>query len=253
MLEANFKKHIKKLHQKKYRKEFHEFLVEGVKGVDELIGSDLDIIAIIIEGNRRDQDDIAQIIQKAEQEDIDLYYAGRKDIDEIKDADTFPGIMAVVGRPDDPLDAFSDGPIIALDRVKDPGNMGTIIRTADWFGIENILLSEESVDPYSPKTVRSTMGSIARVVIHESDEIVQSLERLKKAGYSVVTLALDGEPIDTADFDEKTVYVFGSESHGVSDAVRNISNKSVLIPGKGSAESLNVAISAAIVMSMINK
>lgn len=251
MLEQNFKKHIKKLHQKKYRKEFHEFLVEGVKGVEELIGSDLDIIAIVVEGNRRDQDDIARVIQQADAEEIDLYYAGRKDIDEIKDADTFPGIMAVVERPDDPIEALSDEPIIALDRVKDPGNMGTIIRTADWFGIQNILLSEESVDPYSPKTVRSTMGSIARVVIHESDDIVQSLGRLKKSGYSVVILALDGEPIDSFDFDEKTVYVFGSESHGVSNAVRNISDKNVLIPGKGNAESLNVAVSAAIAMSRI--
>lgn len=253
MLSISVKKHLLKLQQKKYREEFKEFFVEGIKGVEEALSEKVEIILIIIQGDRREEPEFAKIIALAEKNKIPLEYCGRKDLDEIKTTYTFPGILAVVNMPDFGLDDLIDGPIIALDQINDPGNLGTIIRTADWFGIKNILLSEGSVEPYNPKVVRSTMGSIFRVKIFTSSNIEQNLISLKKDyGYKICSLTMNGEDLNKSKLlTGKIVYLFGSESHGVRQELEKIVDKSYTIKGKGMAESLNVAMAAGILMNKI--
>lgn len=246
-------KHLKQLQEKKYRREFEEFTVEGVKGVKEALLSEMEVVLIIIDGKLREEPEMLEIINLADEHEAVVEFCGRLDIDNIKTTETFPGVMAVVDRPDyGSEDLVNSSPIIALDGLKDPGNLGTIIRTADWFGIKNIILSEDTVEPYNPKVVRSTMGSIFRVKIFESTNIVHTLTQLiTKEGYAVVALDMNGQNLDKLKHSKKTIYIFGSESHGVSHKLDNLITERYTIPGKGNAESLNVAVAAGILMSKI--
>jgi TrmH family RNA methyltransferase len=263
MLTKSIIKHLKQLSQKKFRKEFQEFTVEGIKGVSEALNSDADVILVIVEGNKRDEKEMSNIIKSAEKKNIQVEFCGRKDIPQIKTTETFPGVIAVVSQedylPEDLLDGQS---IICLDNIKDPGNLGTIIRTADWFGINNIVLSEDSVDPYNPKVVRSTMGSIFRGKIFVSKNIVQTLEQLKSEKYKLNGLVMDGEDLNKMKTgSKKQVYILGSESHGIRSELEELLDNKYTIQGKpatssghaGRAESLNLAISAGILMSKINE
>lgn len=255
MLPKSTIKHLNELQQKKHRTAAQEFIVEGVKGVSEAIQADAEVLLLVVDGNLRDEADMSALIKLAEQNEIQVEFCGRKDIGEIKTTDTFPGVLAVVQTNDIGLEEIAEGTIVALDGVKDPGNLGTIIRTADWFGIKNILLAEDSVDPYNPKVVRSTMGSIFRTDIFESQNLATSLKLLKeKFGYTVVSLEMNGvnlpEKLGKKGI-EKNIFLFGSESHGVRPEIAKFVDTKYTIPGKGQAESLNVAVAAAIVMSRI--
>jgi len=251
MLPQKTIKHILKLQQKKYRKEFAEFLVEGVKGVYEGLRSDADVLLVLVEGSRRDEPEFAELIQLAEEKDVAIEFVVRKDIGEIKTTETFPGVLAVISIPEiAPEDVLEGGPVIVLDNIKDPGNLGTIIRTADWFGIEHIVLSEDSVDPYNPKVVRSTMGSIFRIKIFEAQHLENFLRNASKE-YVLVGLDLDAAPIEKLKPKKNAMYIFGSESHGLRPELEQMLHERYTIAGKGSAESLNVAVSAGILMSKL--
>lgn len=251
MLHKKTIKHINKLQQKKYRKDNGEFLVEGVKGVFEALSSEAEVLAVFMEGSKRDEKEMAEIVSLCENNHVPIEFIGRKEIGEIKTTDTFPGVLAVLGIKEvSPEMVLESGPIICLDHVNDPGNLGTIIRTADWFGIKNIILSEGSVDPYNPKVVRSTMGSMFRVNIFEAKNAEKLLKKAKEK-YTLVGLDLEGKPMDKLKAKPNTIYVFGSESHGLSTELEKLLDESYSIPGKGDAESLNLAISAGILMSRI--
>jgi len=250
MLQKSVIKHIHELQQKKYRNQSKEFLVEGMKGVLEAVKSEAEVILVIIEGSKRDIKDIKDIIRYCDIKNVPYEFCGRLDVDKIKTTETFSGVMAVVAQPDVMLeDVIDNTPIICLDGVKDPGNLGTIIRTADWFGVKNIILSEDSVEPYNDKVVRSTMGSIFRVRVHESAGLVRTLGQLKKEKYEIVGLVMNGQEMgDKKIRDGRCVYVFGSESHGVRPEVEKLLDKKYTISGKGGAESLNVAVACGIVL-----
>ena len=252
MLENNLKKRIYKLHQKKFRREFGEFLIEGIKSIEEALRSDTHVRVVVMEGKRRDDEGMLRLAELAKKKDVNVEYCGRNDIDEIKTTHTFSGVIAIVEMPDYELQELQNSkPIVLLDRISDPGNLGTIIRTADWFGISNILLSEDSVELCNEKVVRSTMGSVFRVKIVGSLEIVEDVKRLKKMGYRIVCLTMDGKDFSKFKPSAKTVYIFGSESHGVSQKLIELSDESFIIMGNGLAESLNVAVAAGIVLSKI--
>ncbi|MEK7644579.1 MAG: RNA methyltransferase [Patescibacteria group bacterium] len=253
MISKETVKHLKQLQEKKYRREFNEFTVEGVKGVSEALESKMTVALIVIDGKLRDRDDMREIIKLADSLEVATEFCGRLDIDNIKTTETFPGVIAIVETPDyGSVDLADNSPIIALSGLKDPGNLGTIIRTADWFGIKNIILGEDTVEPYNPKVVRSTMGSLFRVKIFESNNIVQTISNLKdKQNYAVVALDMAGKNLTEMKSPKKTIYIFGNESHGLEPKLDNLITERYTIPGRGGAESLNVAVAAGITMSRI--
>lgn len=250
MLTSSIKSHIIKLHQKKYRDDYNEFIVEGFKGVEEAINSGYFVKYLIIDSRLRDNKD--QLIKTAENKKCEVLFCNKPEAEKIKTTDTFPGVLAVVETPKFFLNNLTMGdPIIILDAINDPGNLGTIIRTADWFGIQNIILSENSVDLYSPKVVRSTMGSVFHVKTLESTKIVQTVEEIKKKGYNIFALDIKGDSLDKHQSARQSAYIFGSESHGIRNDLLKLVDKKLTISGKGKAESLNVAVSAGILMSKI--
>lgn len=251
MLSINTKKHLQKLQQKKYRTEYGEFIIEGVKGVEEALRCGQTIQCILVEQKKAREPGAENLLTVARKKGIETYEISEAEASSLKTTDVFPGILAVVKiEKVASLNQFDlTQPIIALDRLNDPGNLGTIIRTADWFGVPQIILSEDSVEPFNPKVARSTMGSIFRTKLFESTNIVQDIEFLKNKGYTVVSLGMAGKNIDSLRPAPKTVYLFGSESHGIRPELEKISQAVYTIPGRGGAESLNVGVAAGILLS----
>ena len=165
---------------------------------------------------------------------------------------TPPGILALVKIPVSAAlnhALLKENFSLALDGVQDPGNMGTIIRTADWFGIEHIFCSEDSVDAYNPKVVQATMGSLARVKVHYADlATVLTESQLPTFG-----ALLDGQNIYNTNFGGEGIIVMGNEGNGISAQIQDIISTPVTIPQAGQAESLNVAMATAIFCSEVRR
>jgi TrmH family RNA methyltransferase len=243
----NTLKHLKKLHQKKYRKEFQEAIIEGKKGVKEAL-LHANVTHIFVEAHR--EEEFEEILNSAEKKEIEVSILDDKDIAQVKTTETYPGVSAIWNIAPASV-AQMHGPIICLDRINDPGNLGTIIRTADWFGIEHILTGEGSVDFYNPKTVRSTMGSCTRQHLYHVHDLTQTLTDLKSRGYTIYALDMNGESYKQAQIkkQDNVVLLFGSESHGIASELLELADHVLTIPRTGNAESLNVGIAVGVVVS----
>ena len=234
MVTKNQIKLVKSLHQKKYRKEAGAFIVEGSKPVEELLSSSFEVTEIYAQGEL-----LSQFPGAIE--------ASKADMERMTALKTPPGVLAVVRLPSWQFTAM-DGAIIALDGISDPGNLGTIIRTADWFGITQLVCSEDTVDEFNPKTVQASMGSLFRVRLLRCDLPLW----LSQQGLKVYGLDMAGESL-YGHQKEHAIYVLGKESTGLSDSVRAALTNTLNIPGKGLAESLNVGIAGALLMSELSR
>lgn len=173
-------------------------------------------------------------------------------IEKISALKTAADVVATVRIPQWPAlvhDTLNKKFSIVLDGIQDPGNMGTIIRTADWFGMENIICSEDCVDVYNPKVVQATMGSLSRINVHYVD-LKQMLTDTKLPVYGAL---LDGGNIYNTNFGTEGLIVMGNEGNGLTDDVKQLVTRAVTIPRGGKAESLNVAIATAIFCSEISR
>ncbi len=229
---------LKSLQQKKFRREHGYFLVEGYKSVAEFVNSGYQIAAIYHTPATAAL--VYKWSKKLKFQEITAY-----DVQKISSHTTPQEVVAQVHLPNWPAldDEHLQGRFsLVLDGVQDPGNLGTIIRTADWFGIENIICSEDTVDAYNPKVVQATMGSLARVNVHYVN-LPATLPALRLPLFGAV---LNGQNIFTADFGREGLIALGNEGNGLRPETAALINQAVTIPRSGKAESLNVAIAAAI-------
>jgi TrmH family RNA methyltransferase len=229
---------IKSLHQKKYRKEHGLFIVEGIKSIKEFIQSSYQIHTIFYNSEQYN------LLPKLPA-NINLFEVKNAELDKISTLQTPQGFLALVHIPKNKeldLKELKNQFTLVLDGVQDPGNMGTIIRTADWFGFKNIICSADCVEVFNPKTVQATMGSLSRVNIYEAD--LQAL--LTANTIPVFGALLDGESIYKTQWGAEGLIILGNEGKGISPEVIKKINKPVTIPRIGEGESLNVAVSAAI-------
>jgi len=233
------------------RQKNKRFLVEGLRSVCEAINSNYNIDFIVLS-----ETFLKHALQKNTQlfkmiNDNKIYQASDQLFNELSDTVTPQGIMAVVEHKSYNFeDAISDKfLIIALDRVKDPGNMGTIVRSSDAAGADAILLSKGCVDIYNPKVIRSTMGSVFHIPLIQSEDFCIELNKLKKLGGQIITTHLKAQKYYyEVDFTRPSIIVMGKEDEGVSDDVLNISDEIVKIPMLGRAESLNVSVAHGIML-----
>lgn len=231
-------KNIKKLHDKKYR--IDSYIVEGIKMVKEAISENqlIELIAI-----REDFEINFDTIN------IKIITVSSKVFDDISDVKTPQGILAVIKKkPNKQIETNTDY-ILALDSLQDPGNMGTIIRTADSANINQIIINKTTVDPYSPKVIRSTMGAIYRMNIIEVENLESTLKELQsKSFFKVITTDLKAEKSIYDINYNRTIVVIGNEANGVSQGVLEIADERVIIPMLGKTESLNASIAASIMI-----
>lgn len=229
------------LKQSKFRKTEHLFLLEGVRLCEEAFRSDLVIKAVII---HKDFDKL-QI-----PENLSVFEANKTQLEQIADSRHPQGIICVAEIPDAGTLPHPDRDklVLALDRIADPGNMGTILRSALWFGVHHLVLGAGCVDPFSPKAVRSSMGAIGYLTIHQSPDLIQSCTEWQEQGGELAALHMDGLPIEKATISGKgCCLVVGSEAHGVDKGLLKIC-PSLSIGGSGKGDSLNAAMATAIAL-----
>ncbi len=243
---------ITKLQQKKYRQELGCFVVEGKRAVHDALESEAKIEQLIVTDRfiRSEQDFFRSPKTKTLTQRNEVLEIGENAFVKMVDTVTPQGIAAVVQLPTNTLAMLENAKLIAiLEDIRDPGNLGTMIRTADWFGVEGMLLIG-GADPYQPKVVRSSMGSLFHVPLVLSHNINQELETLKKQGFTIIVTRPEIEstkgisPVTSS----KQCLIFGSEAHGTSSAIDALADQTLSIPKFGKVESLNVAVSFGIVM-----
>lgn len=242
-------KHIKKLKEKKFRDENNEFIIEGIKLLEEAINEKAIVKKVIICDDCNLDGKIYNSL-KYEIAKLECIYVSEKIFDYISDVKTPQGIMAVIEKKKNDKETinFSDDIILILDNIQDPGNMGTIIRTADSLNIKQIIISKDSSDIYSPKVVRSTMGAIFRINIIESDNLLETIKILKKHKINVISTSLDTNKSIYDISYNKTAIVIGNEANGVSAKIQEISDNKVKIPMLGKTESLNAAVATSVIL-----
>ena len=236
-------KYVKSLSQKKARQKYGEYTIEGIKSVTDAAAAGKTLTGLYI------SDTFFANEKFSYPEGVPLYKIADKVFEKICDTKSPQGILAVVkAEPAHNFEPDLSENYIYCDCVNDPGNLGTIIRTADAAGFGGVLLSEGCADPYSPKTVRSSMGSFFHISI-VADFSYERLEECKKKGFSLFAGALDENTVDyrSADMTLPTIIVVGNEANGVSNRVKELC-QCVKIPILGEAESLNVGVASAILM-----
>jgi len=235
MLSKNQIKHIASLKQKKYRQQYKLFVAEGKKTILELLQSNLQLHQLYTTTLEFDVvDDLVTKISDAELKKISF----------LKSPNT---ALAVFEIPNEASIDFSKL-VVALDNVRDPGNLGTIIRLCDWFGVKDLICSFETVDCYNPKVIQATMGSITRVNVSYMD--LKQMFQIQKT--EVFGAFMDGENVYESKLPNSGILILGNEANGISHEIGNLITKRISIPRLGelqATESLNVANATAILLS----
>ena len=241
-------KHIKKLKDKKERDLSNEYIIEGIKLIQEAIQENAKIKQIIICDDCEKTESIPKdlMYEIAKQECI---YVTNKIFETITEVMNPQGILAIIEKQSKEIQIDDKQDIIlALDDIQDPGNLGTILRTADSIGLTQILVSKGTADSYNPKVVRSTMGAIFRVKIIECEDLVKTLKEIKKHKFEIVVSSLQ---TDNSIYDinyHKKVIVIGNEANGVKKEIQDLADKKIKIPMLGKTESLNASVATGIIL-----
>lgn len=239
MLSKNTVKFIKSLQQKKFRKQERAFFVEGNKNVTELLASDFKVTHLLYTDKFAGSH--PELVNKP---GIASYEVGQKVLESLGSFVTSDSALAVAQtKSNTPLVLDQTDLAIALDNVRDPGNLGTIIRIADWYGIRKLILSEETADFYNPKVLNSSMGSFTRVEFFYTN-LQNFLSQTKLPVYGAF---LEGENIHQASLKASGIILMGNESNGISDSLASLVSTKLTIPSFGQAESLNVAVATAVI------
>ncbi|SEJ45307.1 RNA methyltransferase, TrmH family [Cyclobacterium xiamenense] len=245
MLSKNTVKFIKSLHQKKFRRQEQAFFVEGAKNVTELLRSDYTCTHLLY------TDKFA-----ASWPDMVAGFSGDKVNvlpTVLKSLGTFSSndqaMALAISKPNLPIQVVPGELVLALDDIRDPGNLGTIIRIADWYGIKKMLLSPETADLYNPKVVHASMGSFTRLEF----EYVALSEKLQEVGVPVFGAFLEGLSIHAHQGQADGILLMGNESHGISSELEKLVSQKLTIPAFGGAESLNVAVATAVLCDHLRR
>ena len=241
-------KHIRKLKDKKYRDEYNEYVVEGIKIEEEAEKENVKIKQIIICNDTTKTYEIPTHIM-LEIAKYECIYVTDKIFNLITQVTNPQGIMAIIEKnsKENEID-YTQDIILALDDVQDPGNLGTILRTADSIGLNQIVVSKGTADAFNSKVVRSTMGAIFRIKIVETENLIQSIKEMKKHHFKLMVTSLQTEnSIYDINFNKKII-VIGNEANGVSKEIQDMADEKAKIPMFGRTESLNASVAAGIVM-----
>lgn len=249
MISKNKIKYILSLQKKKVREEKHQYVIEGDKLVNEYLLSGIGLKLLVAKPVY-----IASLLSQEKAIIDEIEPAGYEDLKRISTLKTPHNAVAVVQFPeyhigmDDILENLS----VALEFIQDPGNLGTIIRAAAWFGIKHIVCSENCVDVYNPKVIQASMGAIMHVKVHYSD-LRQFLGNATGKGVPVYGTMIEGESVYDQKLENKGVILFGNESRGISDELLPFISKKIMIPRfnnfKYGIDSLNVSMAASIILS----
>ena len=245
--ENNTIKDIKKLKDKKYRTETGRFLIEGFRFVEEGLKSSFTIEKILVKESIVDKfkEKLQDYIHEVEEK---TFVVGDSIFKTIAGTENSQGVLAVV-KMNNHTQTMKDGSYILIDQVQDPGNLGTIIRTAHSAGCAGIIMTKGTVDLYNEKTLRSTMGSIFNIPLIQDNHNLDFTKELLSKNYNLICSSLQTDKnFYEVDLVSNSIIAVGNEGNGISDGVMELATTKVKIPMLGSTESLNVAIAASIMI-----
>jgi RNA methyltransferase, TrmH family len=239
-------KYIQSLSQKKHRDAEGVFVAEGPKLINELLSaSNVELVELFAtsEWFQRESHRLS------EKQNRFAVLIDSHQLERLSALATPNQAIAIFKKPEfkSPLN-FASNIVVALDAVQDPGNLGTIVRCADWFGVKQVICSMDCADVFNPKAIQSTMGSVTRVQVLYTD-LADELQR--SASSNIIATTLDGSPISEIRSLTEGVIIIGNESKGVSDPLLKLTTRRITIPRNGEAESLNAAVAAAVVLSWV--
>ena len=239
-------KEIKALKEKKYRDQKGLYFIEGIRFVEEALKEKEEISKVLISDKLMEVNGGSEILEQLENTNCcNVYTVPNKLYMDITDTENPQGILAVLSKKSVNLESIYDSKnfFVVLDSIQDPGNMGTIIRTADAVGVTAVIVSKGCVDVYNPKVLRSTMGSMFHIPICYSENVLETLQSMKDRGIKLCAAHLSGsKSYFELDYKDNIAIIVGNEANGISDSVANISNELVKIPMDGKSESLNASV-----------
>jgi RNA methyltransferase, TrmH family len=248
-LSKNRMKSLRNLLHKKYREQENQFLIEGWRLCEEAFLSGA-LIKEIFLTETPEKDRYSRLVQNFSQRHIPISAIDQTSLQRLADTETPQGILALAQIPAPLLSDWTtvtDSLILAVAELHDPGNLGTLLRTADWFGVKRVLIGRGSVELYNPKVIRSSMGSIFHLQCHVEVDLAVELLQMRKNGFQVLaTVVENGAPLHPANL--KAVVLVGSEAEGLPQELLAIADEQITIPKLGQAESLNAAIAAGIML-----
>ncbi|MBQ0004734.1 MAG: RNA methyltransferase [Clostridiales bacterium] len=238
---------IRKLAAKKHRDAEGRFIIEGINLLEEAIRKNVQLDLIVMADDFRYDEDRLRLSDIAE-----LCVVSRTIYEKLCDADNGSGILAVAKKniyTEESIELSCNANVLVLDRVQDPGNIGTMIRTSVAAGYELVVVCKGTADLYSPKVLRATAGMVFHVPVLFTDDAETTAELLRRLGKRIcVTVPRGGVPYYERNLSEGIALVIGNEGNGISDELIELSDEKVTIPMMGEIESLNAAVSAAILM-----
>lgn len=241
-------KKIRKLKEKKYRELNKQYIVEGIKLIEEAIEEKVKIDTIIVcedcvENHSIDQKLLYEIAK------YNCIYVSEKVFNFITEVTNPQGILAIIQRENiqEEID-YTQDMIVVLEGIQDPGNLGTILRTIDSVGLNQIIVSNKTADAYNSKVVRSTMGAIFRVNIIEVEDVIKTLKEMKKHKFKIVATSLQtNESMYDIDY-QKKVLIIGNEANGITKDIMEVADIKVKIPMLGKTESLNASVATSVIL-----
>lgn len=250
-ISINHRKWIRTLHRKKIREEEGVFIAEGFNALEGALKGDFHpIVEVLTDRNHR------ETVVAALPHDLPVYECPGSVMEEISTEKTPQGVMIICRRGGfdvSSLEETASDTLLYLDRVSDPGNLGTILRTAAWFGIGQVILSPSCVDPFNTKTIRASAGTIFQTAVYRDVDsgIIQRFA--EQMGYRMLAMVpRGGLPPDKAR-NGKTIVMLGQEAKGLSEELKSGADKFITVPGRGTVESLNLSVAAAIILYEITK
>jgi len=246
------------LAQRKFREEQQLFLVEGFRLLTESVESDFEFVEVYYTQHIAQELSVNSLLQKLKKKSR-VTQVTERELDSFTDTVQAQGIAGVLRQKQVPAESLlrhndSRSTIVAVDAVSDPGNLGSIVRTCDWYGIDSVLVGSNSVDLYNPKVVRATMGGLFHLPIVENVDLPVLLSKAKEMGYRLYVTDNEGSThFDRVQYASKSIVVFGNEAWGVSDAVKALADSRVVIRRYGAGESLNVGVACGIILSTMRR
>lgn len=243
------------LKTKKFRSEYSQFIVEGLRSCEEALYSDFEIETLLYGSGHLTEKKIDDLIFLAREKKIPTFEIDETAVNQLNETVNSQGIFCIVNKKNllvEEIFTKNFNFLVVVDSGQDPGNLGTIIRTCDWFGVNALVLGTNTVELYNPKVIRSTMGSIFHIPVYEEINLEYFVTKLKKQNYQIYAADINSDlNYHQIKYDFPLTLILGNENSGISSQLLKLSDFPIKIPASGKAESLNLASAGAVIISRI--
>lgn len=240
-------KYYQKLHQKKYRIQEKKFIAEGKRLILEALKSDFFCEVILMTNDFAENQ--KDVLLSIERKSIPYQVITSKDFTKLSTTKASQEIIGIFNISHGLKEIDQNSLIVGLENIADPGNLGTILRSCEWFGVKTVILSRGCAEIWNPKVVRSSMGAVFKLNILADEDLVEIVYDLKKNNFTAYYADMNGIDYRKVNFDGKVIVTFCNEAFGPSKELREVCSNSITIPPKGNIDSLNVSAAAAVILS----